>query len=286
MSWLKWVGIAVIALLFLGAALSVYGRWRWERLTGELVSRLEDGHSADLRLPFTASRISGLPAAVQRFFRVALTEGMADVSAVTIQHAGTLNMSEAGEQWKPFTSKQRIVTQRPGFVWDGRISMMPGVGAYVHDAYIAGEGILHPAIAGLVSLADLRGGDDLNQGELMRYVAEAAWYPTALLPSKSVSWKGLDDRRARSTLGDGPITVALDFTFGADGLIESVRSEARGRTVAGKVVPTPWEGRWSDYRTVDGMRVPMRGEVAWILPEGRKPYWRGEITGLKYEFAK
>jgi hypothetical protein len=286
MSWLKWIGIAVISLLFLGAALSLQGRWRWERLTGELVSRLEAGQSADVRPPFTESRIAGLPAPVRRFFQVALTEGVPDVAAVTIQHAGTFNMSEAGEQWKPFTSKQRIVTQRPGFVWDGRISTMPGVGAYVHDAYIAGEGILHPAIAGLVSLADLRGGDDLNQGELMRYLAEAAWYPTALLPSESVSWTALDDRRARATLVDGPMTLALDFTFSKDGLIESVRTDARGRTVAGKVAPTPWEGRWSDYRTVDGMRVPMRGEVAWLLPEGRKPYWRGEITGLKYEFAK
>jgi hypothetical protein len=29
----------------------------------------------------------------------------------------------------------------------------------------------------------------------------------------------------------------------------------------------------------------MRGEVACVLPEGRKPYWRGTITSLAYEFA-
>jgi hypothetical protein len=28
------------------------------------------------------------------------------------------------------------------------------------------------------------------------------------------------------------------------------------------------------------MRVPMRGEVAWLLPEGDKPYWRGTVTAL------
>ena len=33
----------------------------------------------------------------------------------------------------------------------------------------------------------------------------------------------------------------------------------------------------------DGMRVPTRGEVAWLLPEGPKPYWRGEVTALRYE---
>jgi hypothetical protein len=32
------------------------------------------------------------------------------------------------------------------------------------------------------------------------------------------------------------------------------------------------------------MLVPMSGEVAWILPKGSKPYWRGKITRLEYEF--
>jgi hypothetical protein len=286
MNWLKWIGIAAVGLVFLGVALTIYGSWRWERLTAELVNRLDAGRLDASRFPFNSRRIAALPAQVQRFFQVALSEGMADVAAVTIRHAGTFNMSETGEQWKPFASEQRVVTQRPGFVWDGRIAMMPGIAAYVHDACVSGEGILHPAIGGLVSLADMRGGDDLNRSELMRYLAEAAWYPTALLPSESVSWEAIDEKSARATLTDGPVTVSLVFTFGSDGLVESVRAEARGRTVAGKIVPTPWEGRWSDYKTIDGMRVPMRGEVAWLLPEGRKPYWRGEITEIKYEFAK
>jgi len=65
-----------------------------------------------------------------------------------------------------------------------------------------------------------------------------------------------------------------------------MRAEARGRMV-GKVTTTaPWEGRWSDYQVCDGMTVPMTGEVAWLLPDGRKPYWRGSITLLHYDFVK
>ena len=75
------------------------------------------------------------------------------------------------------------------------------------------------------------------------------------------------------------------FRFNEEGRIESVRAEERGRTVSGSVIPTPWEGRWSDYQFHEGMQVPMSGEVAWILPQGRRPYWRGRITRLRYEFA-
>jgi hypothetical protein len=46
----------------------------------------------------------------------------------------------------------------------------------------------------------------------------------------------------------------------------------RGRTQGGKIAMTPWEGRKSDIQLHDGMPVPMRGEAAWLTPEGRKPY--------------
>jgi hypothetical protein len=34
------------------------------------------------------------------------------------------------------------------------------------------------------------------------------------------------------------------------------------------------------------MRVPLEAEVAWILPDGPKPYWRGRIVEIVYEMAE
>ena len=208
------------------------------------------------------------------------------VLAVNVEHTGTFNMSETGEQWRPFTSTQRVITRRPGFDWEARVAMMPGLSVRVHDAYIAGEGILRASLFGLVSLVNLRGTPEVAQGELMRFFAEAAWYPTALLPSQGVQWEPVNDASAKATLKDDETTLTMLFRFNEDGLIESVRTEARGRTVAGAVIPTPWEGRWSNYELRDGMLIPLEGEVAWILPKGPKPYWRGRITKLSYEFAE
>lgn len=87
----------------------------------------------------------------------------------------------------------------------------------------------------------------------------------------------------------GGLSLTLTFTFDPQGPIESVRADARGRTEGGKVVMRPWEGRWSDHQLRDGMRVPMSGEVAWLLPPeegGRKPYWRGTTRSLTYEWAQ
>ncbi len=163
--------------------------------------------------------------------------------------------------------------------------MMPGLPVRVHDAYVAGAGTLHASLLGLFTVVDMRGRGDLAEGELMRFFAETAWYPTALLPSQGVRWEAVDDHSANATLEEGDITITMLFTFNEEGLIDTVRAEARGRAVGGKVVPTPWHGRFWNYEERGGMLVPLDGEVAWLLPEGEKPYWRGHTTEISYEFA-
>jgi len=163
---------------------------------------------------------------------------------------------------------------------------MPWLTVKVHDAYVGGEGLLHASLAGLFTLADLRGSGEIAEGELMRFFAEAAWYPTALLPSQGVRWEAVDERSARASLSDGQLTLSLLFSFDDQGLIASIGAQARGRAVGGKVIATPWQARMWNYIEHDGMRVPLEGEVAWLLPQGPAPYWRGRITRIDYEFAQ
>jgi hypothetical protein len=277
--------IVLVLVAVLGGAW-LYGAYRWNSETQDLRARL-DAARAPLR-PQTVDfrELEGLPAPVQRYFRAVLEEGQPMVAGVHVRHTGTFNMGETTDQWKPFTSDQKVVTQRPGFDWNGRVSMMPGVPVRVHDAYVAGEGTLHAALLGLFSVVDMRGTREVAEGELMRYFAEAAWYPTALLPRQGVSWEAVDDRSAYATLEEGDITLTMLFTFDEQGLIDTVRAEARGRAVGGEIVPTPWQGRFWNYEVRGGMLVPLDGEVTWLPPEGEKPYWRGHITELAYEFQR
>jgi hypothetical protein len=275
------LGLAVIVTVAL-----IYGSRRWESATKKMHAKMEAARLPVGRKTFSPDELIGLPAPVQKYFRAALKDGQPIVSGVYVELSGTINMSATGEKWKRFTSTQRVIARRPGFDWEGRIEMMPGLIARVHDAYIAGEGVLHAALFGLVSLANLRGTSEIAQGELMRFLAEAVWYPTALLPSQGVQWKAIGDFSAKATLKDGETALTLLFRFDENGLIDSVRAESRGRTVAGTVIPTPWEVQWNNYELRDGMCIPTEGEVAWLLPEGAKPYFRGRITSLRYEFAR
>lgn len=249
------------------------------------MDRLEAGRAATSTGRYDACELVGLPAPVQRYFGAVLTAGQPIVSAAMIQMIGSFNMSTTGEQWRPFTSRQRISTRRPGFVWDARIAMLPGVVVRVVDSYLVGQGLLRASIQGLFKVADMQGGGEIARGEFMRYFAEAVWYPTALLPSQGVRWKAVDDRSASATLVDGSVELTLLFRFCNAGLIESFRAETRGGIVGKVMVQAPWEGRFSNYQVRDGMRVPFAGEVAWMRPEGRKTYFKGAVAQIAYEFS-
>ncbi len=173
-----------------------------------------------------------------------------------------------------------------GLRLDARVAMFPGFAVYVHDAYVGGEGILHPAILGLFSLADPVEAGVLAQGEFVRFFAETAWYPTALLPSQGVHWEAVDDRSAKATFVDGKVSVMMLVNFGEADLIEWVSVEARAAMVGKAIVMTPWEGRMANYQMRDGMLIPLTCEVSWLGPEGRAPYWRGTITSLADEFSQ
>jgi hypothetical protein len=283
--WLK-VFLNVVPVAALLAAAVAYAAFRWDVATRKLRVRLEGGR-VPIRPPvIDFAEFADLPAPVQRYFRTALRDGQPMVAGAHVRHRGTLNVGETADRWKPFTSRQLVVTRRPGFLWDGRVNMLPGLPVRVHDAYVAGEGILHASLLGLFSLIDRRDRGDLAEGELMRFFAEAAWFPTSLLPSQGVHWKAVNDRSAYATLTEASTSLTMLFIFNEEGLIDSVHAGARGRMVGDKIVPTPWHGRFWSYGERGGMQVPLEGEVAWLLPQGEKPYWRGRITEIAYEFVR
>jgi hypothetical protein len=276
--------VLVLVAVLVGAWL--YGAYRWNSETQDLRARLDAARVPVRPQTVDVRELEGLPAPVQRYFHAVLEDGQPMVAGVRVQHTGTFNMSQTKEQWKPFTSDQQVVTQRPGFDWNGRVAMLPGLPVRVHDSYAAGEGVLHASLLGLFTVADMRGTRAVAEGELMRFFAEAAWYPTALLPSQGVRWEAAGDHSAYATLEEGDHTITMLFTFDEEGLIDTVHAEARGRAVGGEVVPTPWQGHFWNYKQRGGMRVPLDGEVAWLPPEGELPYWRGHITEISYEFAR
>jgi hypothetical protein len=280
--WIESIAIVTISIIVLFGLVSFYGKYQWQLSTDRLRAKLTGGRQASTPKNYDLKELEGLPDPVQRFFRVVLKEGQLIVAAVNLTQQGVFNMSETEAKWSPFTATQIVTTQRPGFDWDARIQMAPGVSAFVHDAYALGAGSLHASLLGLFTVADVRDTPQAAQGELLRFFAEMPWYPTALLPSQGVRWEAIDNTSARATLSDAQTTVSLVFRFNPEGMIETMRAEARYRD---KLTTMPWSGRFWDYSVCNEMLIPLQGEVGWEYPDGLRLYYKGKVTDINFEFA-
>jgi hypothetical protein len=260
------------------AAVTLAGRL-WDSETARRVAQLHKRLVATAP-PFSRDDLAGLPDPVVRYFEFALTPGQPLVRNARLGQIGKFAMRP--NSWSPFTAVEYFSVEPRGFLWDARIRLNTIMPIYIRDGYFAGEGVMFGRLAAIVPVVNARGTSEMASGELLRYLAELALLPTALLPRGGIAWKALDDKSARVTLTDGPTTVSGDVDFGERG--EIVRISAM-RSFAGKAALIPWVGRFSDYRRVDGMMVPMSAQVEWLLPEGPFPYWRGRMLTPRYEFA-
>jgi len=279
------IRILAIILAPLAVAALVVGQAqaRWRAASEELRHRLA------ITIPsaspaYSATELVGLPTPVARYFRSVLRDGQAIIRQASVTWSGQFNMGQPGrDRWVPFTATQAFAPATRGFVWDARMAMAPGLPVLVCDAFVDGVGSMHGAILGLVRVVDVEGTPGIARSALLRFLGEAVWLPTALLPSQGVDWTAIDDANARATISAGDATVSAHYHFGEDGLIASMSSQERVFD-DGKNPPIrrPWGGWYRHYEARNGTKVPTESEVGWDLPSGRFVYWRGTPTSIAY----
>ncbi|HSW31310.1 MAG TPA: DUF6544 family protein [Longimicrobiales bacterium] len=252
----------------------------WNRTTERVKAELEIGSRAPEGL--TGLDTASTPPMVARYLSRALPAGVEPVGMATLVQEGTFQMGKGDAGWKPFHATQHVRAYPPGFLWDASIGMMPLIPVRVRDGYLDGAGMMKGAVACLITVVEAAPTRELAEGSLYRYLAEAVWMPSRLLPGDGLSWDVVDDSTARATLRDGDVEVSVLFGFDAAGDIVSMLVPERGREVDGEHVPTPWKGRVWDHQVVGGYRVPLQGEVAWVVDGVEVPYWRGRITSATY----
>lgn len=264
------LAVALVLVLWIASA-------AWNRKSRRLVQSLVSGASS--AVPKEAPPGS-LPAPVARYLELALPGGPTGKRLARIRHVGELR---TGERFYPFESVEHFVASPPGLVWDARVRMKAGLSVRVRDGYVLGKGSMEARLLGLVPVLEARGRRELDEGAMQRFLAEAVWFPEALLPGPSLGWRELDETSAEARLDDGTNAIALTFTFNAAGEVLSVETARRYREVEGEFVPTPWRGRFWSWDRRGPFVVPLGAEVEWVLPEGPQPYWRGTVVAAEYE---
>ncbi len=283
-TWAK-RSLMALGLVGAGSALALRaGSSRWNGKTQGMVEQLNSAALANEPNTVSFKGFDTLPAPVARYFRSTLKEGQPLVRAVRIQQQGEFWMKD---KWIPFTAQQYFSATPPGMVWDAEMRMNALLNVRVRDAYVAGQGSMQAKLLALVPVVNESNCAELNAGALQRYLAEAVWLPTALLPGSNLQWSAIDEHRALATLTDFGLSVSLEFSFNDTGEITGIYTPGRYyREDDGRYMLMPWAGYHRVYEEHSGMRIPIEGEVEWQLPNGRLPYCKLKIVEIEYEFAQ
>ena len=264
------IGVAAAAAALIAATA------KWNRATTGRVAQLAAGVGAGG--VYREAMLADLPAPAARYFRRVLRDGQPLLrSAIATQEAEFF----LNGAWRPLTATEHFTANPPGLVWDARISMMPLVAALVRDSYVNGTAQMTASVQGVYTIVDQRGAPELNAGALQRWLGEAVWFPTALLPSPLVTWSPRDDRSASVTIRDGRTAVTLLFEFDDSGMVTTVSGD-RYQENNGSYTMKPWLIRCDEAGEFSGITIPARCEVAWLNNGVAEPYWRGRISTMKY----
>jgi hypothetical protein len=270
--------IALVALLvILVFIVSSIANARFNKTIAKEVNELLSKPEGNKEI-VTKADLAGLPTCVQKWLEQSQVLGKEKVSTVRLKQKALMKL-EPVKSWMKVEAEQYFRLDKPGFVWKARVKMAPLVYFIGRDKYYEGKGQMLIKVLSLFNVVN-SSGREIDQGSMLRFLAESVWFPTAAL-SDYIKWEDIDEHSARANMSYGGTTASGVFTFNDQG--EPVKFSAkRYREAAGKYELTGWVGNMKQFGEFNGVRTPNKGEVIWKLTSGDFDWFHWEITEVVY----
>jgi hypothetical protein len=126
-------------------------------------------------------------------------------------------------------------------------------------------------------------GKEIDQGTMLRYLAEMIWFPSAALYDY-VTCESVGEMSARATMHDRDVTVSGIFTFNTEGDIIGFEARRYG-DFNGKYSLETWSIRITGYKKFNEIRIPNKSEVTWKLNTGDFTWLEVEVTDIDYNIT-
>lgn len=252
-----------ILLLTGVAAAALAGRQFARRCTDEKQARAAWAQLASTAGPaagrFDPAMVADLPEPARRFFLFAIEPGARLGSAVEITMEGELSLgTKEDPRYQPMQAEQ-VLAAPHGLVW--RVRTGSGVMcAEGSDAMVDDRSWTRFRVLGLLPVVRAGGDADHLRSSFGRVIGEAAfWAPASLLPQAGVAWTAVDADTARATVTHRGMRQQVDIRVDAGGQpLWVCLPRWSNANPAGVYREQSFGGELSDFRRVQGLRVPFR----------------------------
>lgn len=253
----------------------VLGKYNYHRIFKNEIRKLYDNSKNNTNEIFTYDCLVGLPDPVQRYLKHVLKEGQPHIKYVRLKHDGQFKPG-INKNWSNIKGEQYFTTAKPGFIWKGKIGPIKA-----RDLYIEDKGQLVITLLNLINIAKKQ-GKGIDQGELLRWLGESVWFPTNLLPCERLKWLPIDDNSAKLVFNYQGISLFYIISFNEKNEIIQLETE---RYYDNKHIKK-WTGYCSNYREINGVKIPTIMRASWRLEEGDHNYVIFHLKDLEYDIPK
>jgi hypothetical protein len=272
-----WAG-TILNVLILPAVIVSFANWGFHNSVSQEVQALFASAAPDNKIVVTKEMLERLPHPVQSWLEHSGLIGKERIQTVRLKQKGMMR-SKPEDSWMSADAKQYFTVDRPAFVWEARIQPMPLVHIAARDRFDDGKGNMLIKALSLVTIADAKGAE-IDQGTMVRYLAETVWFPSAAL-SDYFKWEAIDSTSARAIMSCGGLTVSGVFRFNAAGDVTNFEAQRYGE-FDGKYLLETWSIAMSGHKSFNGIRIPAQSEVTWKLKNGDFTWLKLEITELEF----
>ncbi len=266
-------------IIFVAIFLSFNHRQFEHETRREVQNLLADGIESE-RSVITMEMLDTLPGPVRKWLINAGVIGKNYIQQIYLEQNGKIRSKEGGT-WMPVVARQFFTTETPGFIWNvkgkkGSIFKVVG-----RDKYRHGKGHMLIKMFSMIPVVSEE-GKEVNQGAMLRYLAETVWFPTMAL-SKYISWEAIDANSARATFVYRDLSVSGVFVFDDEGNVSAFKAQRYYYREKDDYSLESWSVSMSNYQQPAGIRIPMDGTVSWKLKSGEFIYYQMEITDIEYD---
>jgi len=262
--------VALLALLALRLWDGRADRMEWARLAA-----LQPTNPA----MYDPVMVADLPEPARRFFNFAIKPGTPLLTVAEIDMGGEFSLgTRDNPNFQPMDARQ-ILAAPTGFVW--KLKMPGAVSVSGSDT----GSWTRFRVLGLIPVARMGGDTNHAWAAYGRYVAEAVfWTPAALLPGPGVVWETLDQDTARVTVTHNELSQGVDMKVDAEGrpaVVHFMRWTNANPEKKHRL--QPFGGHLSDFREVQGFRIPFNVEAGNMFGTDEYfPFFKAEVTAVRF----
>ncbi|WP_431136844.1 DUF6920 family protein [Psychroserpens mesophilus] len=269
----------IINVIILLTSISAYSTHRFNNMVASESKQLLQNFRINEPAVITEKDIEQLPEIVQKWMINSGVIGKEKIRFARLKQIGNMRIKPDGT-WMPFTATQYIDVEKSAFVWSTSVNAMPIVSLLGRDKLMNGEGGMLITLAGVIPVVNASKNKKINQGAMLRCLAEICWYPSAAI-NNHMSWEYIDNRSAKATLTIDDQIVSGVFTFSEKGQIQTFEANRYyGGETSSELEKWVVENR--AYKDFNGIIIPSKSDVIWKLSDGDFNWLHLEITDIVY----